>query len=69
MAVSFEEAYFAAQKTVAPSVWEQLSDCERLRAIRDHMYKMDAQQVREAVEKYHVPADRPLPINVRYRGA
>ena len=67
MTGSFEEAYFAAQKAVAPSVWEQLPDSERLRAIRDHMCKMDAQQVNTAVEKYRLPADRPLPINGRYR--
>ena len=67
MAVSFEDAYFAAQKAVSQSVWEQLPDSERLRAIRDHMCKMDAQQVDAAVEKYRLPADPPLPINGRYR--
>ena len=55
MPVSFEDAYSSAQKAIAPRVWERLSDADRLRAVRDQMYKMDADDVKAEVEKSLLP--------------
>lgn len=55
MPVSFEDAYSNAQKAVGSRVWEQLSDVDRLRAVRDHMCRMDADQVQAEVEKSLLP--------------
>ena len=64
MPVSFEDAYSSAQKAATHGVWAYLSDAERLRAIRDHMYRMDAQEALARMETPQPISRRVPPRNI-----
>lgn len=61
MPVSFEDAYSNAQKAATHGVWAHLSDAERLRAIRDHMCRMDVQEALARTET-PPPISRRMPL-------
>ncbi len=50
----FDQAYSAAQEAVGVDLWERLSDLERLRAVRDQISKVAADQASKETAG-HIP--------------
>lgn len=61
MPVTFEEAYLNAQRSTPPDVWAYLSDADRMRAIRDQMYRINIQEALARAES-HLPTSRRMPL-------